>query len=243
MTAPEVSSPSPTDGLEAPLQFSLRSLLVFQAICAVVFGMLVTIGVFTVLVVFVAALCIAVFPVQPENREWKRTAIDLLGGVVLPILCFLFDPIIICGGDGGFVGPHLQGVILFAVAMQIAALVFWRLAAPWLRKSAGVLGGILWVGAAIAGLTGFLMTPLSFIGLVVYGIGALGFVPYLTATVFARNAARACRNAETFQGGRFIFLGIVLALVVPLLANAVLGPWLLQALYAVHCQWGPGILH
>ena len=225
---------------EPPLQFTLRSLLLLQLVCAVFCGLLVTIGIFAVLVLWIATAVAAIIHVRPENRTLQRACIDLLYGIVLPILCFIFDPGFV--REHGFWGsaPGLSEVFYTAVSLQLPAFLAWQVAGRWMHWSCvAILAGVLWVGVGIATSVGLMMLPLSVIGLIV-GIGALGFTPFLTAVVFGRNAIRATRRAKRVRGGVvLVFLGIVLAIVIPLLIYPVVGPAILWALNSIPVPKSP----
>jgi hypothetical protein len=185
-----------------------------------------------VLLLFVATLTLAAIRVRPQNLALKRACIDLLGGVILPILCFIFDPILREGAFHQYGNKVAAEFFYTAVSIQIIVFLVWRLAGRWTsRDSAEFVAGVLWVGAGIAFVVGVLLSLFSLLGLLVYGIGALGFTPFLTATVFARNAIRAMRRAN--DGGRVVvlmFLGAGVAIAVPVLLYGVVGPPILAAL-------------
>jgi hypothetical protein len=203
---------------EQPLQFSLRTMLILQAVCAVFFAMLVTIDIFAVLALLVGTLVFAMIPVRQAWLPGKRLLIDLLGGAVLPVLCFVYDP--------GFCSGKLQVTGYLFVGLQILSLLTWRILSPWIEKTGGLFSGILWAGACVAFMIGIAMLPFSCVGLLVYLIGALGFTPFLTGTVFARNAMAAFERASRRSGPWGVrcslLLGLVAGIAVPLSLYAVM---------------------
>ncbi len=211
----------PDDRNPPPLQFSLRSIMIVQAVVAAFLSALLVAGVFAVVAAFVATLILAGVRVRPERLPGKRMIVDLMGGVVLPCLCLWFDPFVF-HNDGMY-----TVFALLAVVLQIVVLVFWLVAGRWLGRFAAVIAGALWCGVVMAGLIGIVMLPISLIGLLAAGIGSLGCVPFLTVVVFARNAARAARQGRKTlpRGiGTRIILGILLAVVIPAAGYGTLGP-------------------
>jgi len=115
-------------------------------------------------------------------------------GIVLPVACLVFDPVVFRGGFAG--GPLLGPFKLFAyalIALEIAALGAWLA----LRGRAGVwcgpLGGVMTAGALFSLVVGVVLLPFSLLGLM-FLIGVLGFSPFLAALVYWRNGGRAPRG-------------------------------------------------
>jgi hypothetical protein len=96
------------------------------------------------------------------------------------------------------------------------------------------LAGLLWGGTSLAGTIALAISPFSLLGLIAYGIGALGFTPIFTSIAFGRNAAAAGRRARGVRGrSSLIFFGVVLAILIPLLVGPLLGPAIARALHAI----------
>jgi hypothetical protein len=70
---------------------------------------------------------------------------------------------------------------------------------------------------------GIALLLFSLLGLLFYGLGALGFIPFLTAVVYGRNAAKALRSDDGGQPLARILLGILIAIAVPMLAYWLVG--------------------
>ena len=221
---------SPDDPNPPPLQFSLRSILIVQAVVAVFLSALLLADVFAVVAAFVATLIFAGVRVRPERLRAKRMIVDLMGGVVLPGLCLWYDPFVF-RNDGRYADIRL--LALLAVVMQIVVLTFWLVVGRWLGRSAAVVAGALSYGVVMAGLLGIVLFPLSLIGLLFAGLGSLGWVPFLTAVVFARYAARAARQARRMLPRGTIawtLLGFLLAAAVPVLIYWTFGSMLADLL-------------
>jgi hypothetical protein len=150
----------------------------------------------------------------------QQTVFDLLFGILAPITCLIFDPGIFRGGmlaDSGVLG-NFQWFAYFACIMQVFTLRSWLQVGEDFEGWLGAIAGILLAGAICAGLVGILILPLSLLGLFVL-IGAFGFIPFLTAIVFARNAFRALRLAREHTSSSgflgMLVLGMVIAIAVP----------------------------
>ena len=92
-------------------------------------------------------------------------------------------------------------------------------------------------GAGIALLIQLPLLPFALFGLIAWGLGIVGLTPTLTCVVFCRNAKAAWRlgtRADGPKANRHFWLGLLLALLVPLVVYAVCGQWLPQAI-----QWLP----
>ena len=146
---------------------------------------------------------------------------DVAFGLVIPVLCFVFDPVVFRGnilGDGG----AFQSFRLFAYAasvIEITTLACWLIVVRRFPAWSRPAGGVLAAGAFFSFALGVMILPLSIIGLLFVGIGALGFIPFVTAIVYLRNARRALRLNRTtgpvrggalvsFAFGLFIALGL-----------------------------------
>jgi len=153
---------------------------------------------------------------------------DIAFGLVIPVLCFVFDPIIFRGDILAINGVYHQFRFFAytASAFEIVTLACWlflvRDFPAWSRPA----GGVMLAGALFSFTLGVVILPLSLIGLIFAGLGALGFIPFVTAIVYLRNARRALRLNRTgapVRGGAaasFVF-GLALALGAPAVAQRV----------------------
>src|SRR6185295_8732202 len=125
------------------------------------------------------------FHARQFTREATRGQIifDLVFGVVGPVLCFYFDPIIFRGGMlglGGVMLPRLQLLAYSISIIQIPVLLVWLLLGRQLRSFSAPIGGVLIAGSFFSFLVGVLIFPYSVLGLMVL-IGVFGFTPFVTA--------------------------------------------------------------
>ncbi|HEX9960397.1 MAG TPA: hypothetical protein VGB00_05665 [Pyrinomonadaceae bacterium] len=159
---------------------------------------------------------------QKESTESQRR-FDWIFGVVLPVICFAFDPVVFKGGlaDEPFLGTFkpLAYVLSFVSVMAMAAWLTWGAKLKWLNA---FLAGLFAVGSVISLAVGIILLPVSLLGLLVL-IGILGFTPLLTALVFLRNSARAFHAAKPFFEKRVLInsfmLGAVFSVALPTVLN------------------------
>lgn len=152
---------------------------------------------------------------------------DVIFGLVLPVLCFAFDPIVFRGGSFINHDGIYHEVRLFAYsasALEMATLACWlfvvRKYPVWSRPA----GGVMAAGAFFAFALGLAILPFSVLGLVFLGVGALGFIPFVTALVYLRNARRALRLNRAgvpVRGGATasVAFGLAFALGIPAVAQ------------------------
>ena len=216
--------------VEGPLQFGLRDVLLLQLICALFVPLLIATGIFALLVVFVITLIVPWVHVSAQREPLRRTLFDLLAGVILPVLCVCYDPIVFVDA-----GP-VRVLVYLAILFQVLALLAWLTFNAVANRPSGVFAGMLSVGTLLAGGIGLVMLPLSLIGLIAL-IGALGFTPFLTAYVFWRNTKRALKHHPAGRSERFpvasFVLGISLAVGIPIVVYGVSGDLLWQAIESV----------
>jgi hypothetical protein len=150
---------------------------------------------------------------------------DIAVGLVLPVICLVFDPIVF---RSGFIsGRPLAGQFqLFAygfIAVEIIALAVWLSIGSRAAEWCGVLAGIMFAGALFSFVIGVCLLPFSLFGLLLVLMGALGFTPFLTAFIYLRNARRALKAARTQmpRTGLFVTLlfGATLAAGAPAFAH------------------------
>jgi hypothetical protein len=142
-------------------------------------------------------------------------------GIAGPILCFSLKPLLI---SRYITLPGLRFIDIFwlfgysLIGLEIATMALWLRRGDRLGVASGLAAGVLLVGALFAGGLGLCLLPFSAIGLMV-GIGAFGFVPFLTSIAFFQAARRAFRQAETpSRGGKAwaaVLAGMLLVIGLP----------------------------
>lgn len=127
-----------------------------------------------------------------ERATRGQVVFDTLFGVVAPVLLLVLDRMWDPLGESGVVIGRVYALPA-AVGGSVLLLAWLRFGkrAHWLQA---VLAGCFAAAAAVSCGVGLLLLPMTIIGLFVV-IGVLGFVPFLSAFVFARNALRARSRA------------------------------------------------
>jgi hypothetical protein len=126
---------------------------------------------------------------------------DVLFGLLLPVPCLVLDPLVF-RADGAIRGGVLSAWALPAylfIGMQILMLGAWLLVGGRTARGAAWFAGPLAAGGIVAGLVGIAILPFTAIGLL-FLIGALGFIPFLTSFVYLRNALRARARGRAYAG-------------------------------------------
>lgn len=143
-----------------------------------------------------------VYP-QPRQGFWRRQfaphptraqrRFDVAFGLVLPVLCFVCDPVVFRGWllDGEGFYSRAQAYVYAVSALELVALAAWLFRAGGAGRPPAALGGVLLAGGLFSLIIGVFILPLSFLGLVFYLVGAFGFIPFPTAVVYLRNGWRA----------------------------------------------------
>ena len=143
-----------------------------------------------------------------ENVTSNQKVFDWIFGIVLPVICFTFDPFVFSRNNTplGPIKPFAY-LLSFASIMMMMAFLLWGRKLKWLN---GFLSGFFALGATISLLIGVLLFPFSLIGLIVL-VGALGFTPLFSAFVYWRNAVRAFNYAQPVLGKRFLIQTAILS--------------------------------
>jgi hypothetical protein len=141
----------------------------------------------------------------------KQKVFDWIFGIVLPVICFTFDPIVFSGNGWAPFGEYKPFAYLlnFASIMMLMAFLLWGRKLKWVS---GFLSGLFALGGTISLIVGIVIFPLSIIGLIIL-IGVLGFTPLFSAFVYWRNAVRAYKYAHPILGTQnFIYAAALTAI-------------------------------
>jgi len=172
---------------------------------------------------------------QARPRFWRRQfddrptraqfRFDVGFGLVAPVLCFVFDPVVFHAwmSRAGGLYVRFQFFTYAASAIEIATLACWLFVVAkhpaWSRPA----GGVMVAGASLSFALGLAILPFSVLGLILAGLGALGFIPFLTGFVYLRNGVRALRlnrAGAPVRGGAAVSVAFGLALAFGLPAAA-----------------------
>jgi hypothetical protein len=159
------------------------------------------------------AICRNQFNCKPTIAQ---NLFDVAFGILLPLVCLYFDPIVFRTEFGRPLVGNFGLVGHTAIAIGILTLAAWLVT----RRLPALFCGALAGGAIFSFLLGLVILPSSLIGIIFWGMGLLGLTPFATAFVFARNSIRAHRHSG---GCRAVPSQRVVAAAG--LAIACVGPW------------------
>jgi len=170
---------------------------------------------------------------EPKKGFWQRQfqkdstfsqkKFDWVFGVILPVVCFVFDPTVFKGGmmgaaELGTIKPFAY-ILSFVLIMAMSAWLIWGEKLKWLNA---FLAGLFLAGGIISLGIGVILLPLSLLGLIVL-IGVLGLTPLFSSIVYFRSAIRAYRSAKPFLEKKVLanafILSVIYSLIVPYVIN------------------------
>ena len=153
---------------------------------------------------------------RPRNRMIFVTALACL---ILPALCYWAAERIPIGLTDPPIGKPFAYV---GLAMELLVIVLgWHVPTCYYHLRL-VFAGVLLAGTFVGLAIGAMLLPYSLAGLLV-GVGLLGFVPFMTATVYGIQARGLLRSVMSDSEGLssatailLLTLGLLLACLVPL---------------------------
>lgn len=146
---------------------------------------------------------------------------DIVFGIVMPLVCFYFDPGII---RGNFSTPlrHVSIFIYGFSGLAIFTLALWLAMGHRMQSLSAAFGVVLFAGAICSFSIGVVILPVTLIGLF-FVIGVLGFVPFVTGFVYLRNGLKAIKRVNMSAAGSpriaMIVLSAVLVTCLPAFAQ------------------------
>lgn len=147
---------------------------------------------------------------------------DWFFGVIMPVICFAFDPAIFKGGIVGtaYLGKYkpFAYILSFVSVMAMSAFLIWGRKLKWMNA---LLAGFFAVGGFISLIIGIVMLPISLLGLIIL-IGVLGFTPFFSSLVFLRNSLRAFQFAMLHLERKILIRSTILAAIFSLITPAVI---------------------
>lgn len=170
--------------------------------------------------------------IPPERpTTWRRKfsnpppIFDFIFGIVVPILCLYFDPVVFydkvpCSNTPLPLAPY-QIFMYIAMGLGMIILAIWLVVGNKITHGLGLIAGVFFVGTALAATIGIVLLPMSLPGLLIC-LGVLGFIPFLTAYVYFRNGIRTVLRARQQNPSRSstrliaaILTGALLILCIP----------------------------
>jgi hypothetical protein len=143
---------------KVPLQFGIAALLVVQAAFAGLLSLLMIAGVWAIIPAFLLTVAIQWWPFRIRNVALRRVTFDLLAGVVLPVLCIWYDPIVFVERGAGSLASFRTPIYLLIV-IEIIALLGWLVFDTLTRRPSGLFAGMLAPGCAAAAAIGVMILP------------------------------------------------------------------------------------
>lgn len=124
-----------------------------------------------------------------------QNGFDVTFGLILPILCFIADPIVFKSFP--LMGrPLMEDYQLFAYVLSTVEMGFflvWRTFPAKVNKLAPLFAGVFFIGACFSLAVGVAMLPITAWTLFIF-IGLLGLIPFVSAFVYLRNGVRALKT-------------------------------------------------
>lgn len=185
------------------LRFSLQELFIATTLAATMLAAFRAFGIIGAVLSFLTAVVatVLIIPLRiPKNIPRQRQYFDFVWGMVMPIVCLVFDPLLFKQGDfkddpllwmdgAGGAKMHIGEHAYYAwplLAGEIATLGAVLVYGKRLRPVAPLLAGALFVGFLVALCLGALLSPLALLTALLYGIGLLGFTPMFTCWTYYR---------------------------------------------------------
>lgn len=128
------------------------------------------------------------------NTTGTQDVFDVSFGLVLPIICFLVDPIVF--KSPAILGPPLledyQLTAYLVSTVEMGFFLVWRTFRAKVTALSPLFAGVFWAGAIFSALIGVAILPVTLWALMIV-IGLPGFMPFLSAFVYFRNGVRALK--------------------------------------------------
>ena len=232
------------------LRFSLKELFIATTTAAALLALFRAFGIFGALAAFIAAVAFTtiIFPWATHGQEPRqRLMFDFIWGVVMPVVCLVFDPLLFKRDNSDLVylfagmremRRHDHPYIAYAlIGWQVCVLCLWLLLGKVARTGASFISGMLAVGFTISLVLGIVLAFPATLGLIYYGIGAIGYTPCLTAHTYFRRAKLAFelsrQQRSMLNAGAAFAAGAVVAICLPSAAGI--------AIYFAVMDW-PGLV-
>lgn len=226
---------TPSEPPPEPLRFSLAQLLIGTTITAVLLALFRALGIWGAVLSFGAALIftLLIYPqARPGRKQQQALMFDFVWGIVMPVVCLVFDPFVFKldeGWDPGFVAGPFQWtrwprfndlafvaypVLACQLAIILSVLVIGRPGGTWAAAAAGSLVA----GMIVSTVIGVALFPMATLGLMLL-IGILGYTPLFTAFSYGRRAREMWRQATSRMSRQralaIALLGALLAAAIP----------------------------
>jgi hypothetical protein len=136
------------------------------------------------------------------TNEPVKYILNVFGGVIGPVICLLLDPIVFRGE--GYLAD-IATISYISIAIGVVVFTLWIASTSCNPIISHIIGGILLGGSLVALLFGLVLLPASILGILFWGMGLLGFIPFLTAVAFFEQGRRAIRAHTNSLSGAVAF--------------------------------------
>ena len=141
--------------------------------------------------------------VYPRDHEeamigGRDLAMHVTLGIVIPAVMLRFDPFVLGGQDGDSLVGSLSAGVYVLMFLSMTAFLGRLILGRGAPRLSWLLGGARFAGSLVSGLLGTVMLPLSVLGIRVYGLGLLGFYPFVSAILYFRTARSALWETRGF---------------------------------------------
>lgn len=123
----------------------------------------------------------------------SQTLKAVIFGVIMPIICFAFDPIVFRGDiDELVMLSAIKGFAYTHAAITISATIMWLVARDRFGGANAAFAGIFGISSVVSLAIGIALLPYSLMGMLIV-IGFLGFTPLVSAAVMFGMSRHAYR--------------------------------------------------
>ena len=154
----------------------------------------------------------------------RKKVWDIAFSVFLPMLCFVFDPVVFRDGfdhGKGMLHSYMPFAYSLAAVTIVASLLFHIFGAR-LRAFNPAFAGLFAAAGIVSLVIGMIILPITLIGSLVL-IGIPGFTPWFSAFTMFRMSYRAMRDSEPFierpAAINLLFLTGLTSIILPYLLN------------------------
>ena len=204
LPVPPTPAAALSDADSQELRFTLKELFLATTIAAVMLALFRSMGIMGAVLSCLAALIVTLLGIPkffPKDLPRQRLVFDFVWGMVMPIVCLVFDPFVFKSGEDlmGTLEPdyppnfaaqvQVNELAYFAWPILVGQIATLGMVLAWgksLRPIAPFLAGALATGFVISTCLGVLLVLPAMLGVFAFGIGLLGFTPIFTAITFCR---------------------------------------------------------
>lgn len=128
------------------------------------------------------------------NRTGTQDKFDMVFGLVLPIVCLVADPLVFKSFPifGPAILEDYQFFAYVVCTVEMGFFLVWRTFPTRVSAFSPLFAGVFLIGACFSTVIGLAMLPVTLLS-VLFVIGVLGLLPFISGFVYLRNGVRALR--------------------------------------------------